>query len=77
MKKIIPVILISLMALLFGCDNSLSDSSTLGGNGGETVNVTGINVNPDIMELDIAQNSSTKTAQINASVIPENASNKK
>lgn len=77
MKKFMPVILILLIALLFGCDNSSSDSSTSGGTGDNTVNVTGINVSPETIELDIAQNSSTKTAQINAYVIPANASNQK
>ena len=77
MKKFMPVILILLIALLFGCDNSSSDSSTSGGTGDNTVNVTGINVSPETIELDIAQNSSTNTAQINAYVIPANASNQK
>lgn len=77
MKKFMPVTLILLAALLFGCNNSSSDSSTSGGTGDNIVNVTGINVSPETIELDIAQNSSTKTAQINAYVIPANASNQK
>ncbi|HIZ90486.1 MAG TPA: Ig-like domain-containing protein [Candidatus Mucispirillum faecigallinarum] len=88
MKKCMPVILILFTALLFGCNNSLSDNSILGGttidnvssdntDSDNTVHVTGINVSPDIIELDIAKDSSKNTAQINASVIPANADNQK
>lgn len=76
MKKFLPIILIFTAFALFGCGSSTSNSSSAGAIDNETINVTDINVSPIYIELDIAENSITKTAQIQASVIPSNADNK-
>ncbi len=74
MRKLIPVTLLFIL-FLYGCD-----SSTEGGAGtvdNNAVQVTGISIASEkYIELDIAQSSTAKTAQINAGVEPANADNK-
>lgn len=74
MKKYLPIILILTAFLVFGCDNSSGNSNPTTGT---AIKVADINITSEkYIELDIAETSTTKTAQITANIEPVNADNK-